>query len=164
MTTIGAHGIAARLPAGFEGRIFLRPPTVGATYPIAQFATFPIPDDVGDFGSGAVQLMGPYDVFTTLFEYGPESVGRALFARQGRPGTLTANDFSPMTLRRGLPGQSGTQWFFTEAGRPFSLYAVVGSHTLRRLLVPRVNTLIGSLSLSPAPSPVGATAARPGWN
>ena len=36
-----------------------------------------------------------------------------------------------MTLRRGLPGQSGTQWFFTEAGRPFSFYAVLGSHALR---------------------------------
>ena len=77
MATIGAHGITARLPAGFEGRIFVRPNTVGvgATYPVAQFATFPIPDDIGDFGSGAVTLMGPYDVFTTLFEYGPESVG-----------------------------------------------------------------------------------------
>ena len=54
-----------------------------------------------------------------------------------------------MTLRRGIPGQSGTQWFFTEAGRPFSFYAVLGSHALRPALVPRVNTLLTSLDAEP---------------
>ncbi len=107
VATIGAHGITARLPDGFEGRIFVRPATVGMTFPVGQFATFPIPDDIGDFGSGAVTLMGPSDVFATLFEYGPESVGTALFARQGRPTGFSEADFSPMTLRRGIPGQSG---------------------------------------------------------
>jgi hypothetical protein len=159
VATIGAHGISARLPDGFEGRIFVRPAALGVTYPVGQFATFPIPDDIGDFGGGAVTLMGPSDVFATLFEYGPESVGTALFARQGRPTALSVEDFSPMVLRRGIPGQSGTQWFFTEAGRPFSFYAVLGSHAQRPALVPHVNTLLTSLTLSPATPP-----ARPQWN
>jgi hypothetical protein len=106
--------------------------------------------------------MGPSDVFATLFEYGPESIGTALFARQGRPASFSETDFSPTTLRRGIPGQSGTQWFFTEAGRPFSFYAVLGSHALRPSLVPRVNTLFSSLTLSPAVADVPA--ARPLWN
>jgi hypothetical protein len=160
--TISAHGIVTRLPDGFEGRIFVRPATVGVTYPVGQFATFPIPDDTGDFGSGAVTLMGPSDVFATLFEYGPESLGTALFARQGRPAGFSEADFSPMTLRRGIPGQSGTQWFFTESGRPFSFYAVLGSHALRPVLVPRVNTLLSSLTLSPAVS--GLPPTSPAWN
>ena len=165
MATIAAHGITAQLPAGFEGRIFVRPPADGPTYPVAHFASFAIPDDIGDFGSGAVQLMGPSDVFVTLFEYGPESVGRALFARQGRPAAFTDSDFSPMRLRRGIPGQSGTQYFFTEGGRPFSLYAVLGSHTMRRLLVPRVNALLGCFTVSPAAATSPAIpAGRPGWN
>ncbi len=162
MATIGAHGITARLPQGFEGRIYVRPSAVGPTYPVAQFATFPIPDEVGDFGSGAVNLMGPGDVFATLFEYGPESLGTALFARQGRPAALAAADFSPTMLRRGLPGQSGTQWFFTEAGRPFSFYAVLGSHTMRHVLVPRLNQLVTALGVT-ATAP-GLPAARPLWN
>jgi hypothetical protein len=162
VATIGAHGITARLPAGFEGRIFVRPATVGVTYPVGQFATFPIPDDIGDFGSGAVTVMGPSDVFATLFEYGPESVGTALFAQQGRPPGLAETDFSPMVLRRGIPGQSGTQWFFTESGRPFSFYAVLGSHAGRPALVPRVNSLLSSLTLSPAAADL--TMARPQWN
>ena len=162
MATIGAHGITARLPSGFEGRIFVRPASVGVTYPVGQFATFPIPDDIGDFGSGAVTVMGPSDVFATLFEYGPESVGSALFAQQGRPSALAASDFSPMTLRRGIPGQAGTQWFFTESGRPFTFYAVLGSHSLRAALVPHVNTLLSSLTLSPVVT--AAPTARPRWN
>ena len=170
MATIGAHGIVAHLPSGFEGRIFVRPAGVGVTYPVGQFATFPIPDDIGDFGSGAVSLMGSSDVFATLFEYGPESVGTALFARQGRPSALSEADFSPIVLRRGIPGQSGTQWFFTEAGRPFSFYAVLGSHVQVPSLVPRVNTLLTSLAVSPASpaTPPAASSAvspaRPQWN
>ena len=168
MATIRAHGITSRLPAGFEGRIFIRPPTVGRTYPVAHFATFPIPDDVGDFGSGAVTLMGATDVFATLFEYGPESVGTALFAHHGRPTALGSAHFSPSILRRGLPGQSGTQWFFTEGGRPFSFYAVLGSHAQRRLLVPRVNAVLASLSVTPAPAaaspPTTTSGAGPRWN
>ena len=130
----------------------------GRDVPVAQFATFPLPDDVGDFGGGAVNLMGPGDVYATLFEYGPESLGKRLFARQGRPTDLWRRDFSPMTLRRGLGGQSGTQRFFTESDRPFSFYAVLGSHVLRNTLVPKVNALLASLGPQPTdvrrPSPL----------
>jgi hypothetical protein len=155
-----AHGIEAPLPSGFEGRIFVRG-TIGreVTYPVAHFATFALPADVGDFGSGAVTLMGPNDIFASLFEYGPESVGTALFSRQGMPRALTTGDFRPTVLRRGLGGQSGTQWFFTEAGRPFTLYVVLGSHLRRGALVPRANDLIGAVAIS---APTVALAAP--WN
>jgi hypothetical protein len=162
VATISAHGIVARLPDGFEGRIFVRPAAVGVTYPVGQFATFPIPDDIGDFGSGAVTLMGPSDIFATLFEYGPQSVGTALFARQGRPFSLTPADFRRTVLRRALAGQAGTQWFFTESGRCFSFYAVLGSQARGPQLVPLVNQLLSSLTLSPA-APATPVPAAP-WN
>jgi hypothetical protein len=158
-----AHGIAATLPSGFEGRIFIRPRLSGETsYPVAHFATFPLPDDVADFGGGAVTLMGANDIFAVLFEYGPESVGTQLFARQGMPRSLSTDDFRPILLRRGMGGQSGTQWFFTEAGRPFTFYAVLGSHARSGVLVPQVNGLLTTLTVSPQP-----LAASPGtapWN
>ena len=66
-----AHGIGADLPPGFEGRIFTRQGSgIEVANPVAQFATFPLPDDVGDFGGGAVNLMGNDDIFVVLFEYG----------------------------------------------------------------------------------------------
>lgn len=163
MATLQAHGIQAQLPNTFEGRIFVRPRVADEiTYPVAHFATFPLPNQVGDFGSGAVTLMGPSDIFAVLFEYGPESVGTRLFARQGMPGLLGIDDFRPNLLRRGIGGQSGTQWFFTESERPFTFYAVLGSHARRAALVPHVNSLLSNLSVSPQP-----LAAAPGtvaWN
>lgn len=159
MPNLRAHGIASNLPSGFEGRIFVRAAVEASSYPVAHFATFPLPEDVGDFGSGAVTLMGARDVFATLFEYGPESLGTRLFARQGMVRSLKPSHFRPILLRRGLGGQSGTQWFFTESGRPFTFYAVLGSHALRTSLVPRVNELLASLSVAapdrvqPGPAP-----------
>jgi hypothetical protein len=163
MAVLRAHGIEATLPTGFEGRIFIRP-AIGreVPYPVANFATFALPADVGDFGSGAVSLMGTADIFATLFEYGPESLGKPLFARQGMPRTLSSDDFRPYVLRRGLSGQSGSQWFFTEAGRPFTLYVVLGSHARRSQLVPRVNALIGTLAVAPTgPAPSAPASALP---
>jgi hypothetical protein len=158
-----AHGIAAQLPAGFEGRIFRRSHLRGeVAYPVAHFATFPLPPDVADFGGGAVTLMSPNDIFAVLFEYGPESVGKELFGRQGMPRSLSTADFRPTLLRRGLGGQSGTQWFFTEAGRPFTFYAVLGSHAQRGTLVPRVNSLLAALSVSS--QPLSANAGTAPWN
>lgn len=156
MARLDAHGIRAQLPAGFEGRIFRRPRIGGERpMPVAHFATFPLPSQVGDFGSGAVTLMGPDDAFVVLFEYGPESVGTALFARPGMPRRLEPADFRPATIRRGLGGQAGTQWFFTERGRPFTLYAVLGSHARRFSVVPRVNALLTGVAVDAAGS--GAT-------
>ena len=163
MATLQAHGIQAQLPGNFEGRIFIRPRVADEiTYPVAHFATFALPNQVGDFGSGAVTMMGPSDIFAVLFEYGPESVGTRLFARQGMPRSLGINDFRPNLLRRGIGGQSGTQWFFTESGRPFTFYSVLGSHARRSALVPRVNDLLSNLSVSPQPLPVAHGTAT--WN
>lgn len=151
MARLAHLGIVAELPKGFEGTIFRRPATPGAaTYPVAHFATFARPAGTGDFGGGATATMGPDDIFAALFEYGPESVGKALFARKGMPRTLAANRFHPYGLRRGVSGQAGTQWFFTESGRPFSLYVVLGSYTRRAAMVPRVNDLLLGIDISAA--------------
>ena len=156
MPTLGAHGIAVPLPPGFEGRIFVR----GASgdersHPVAQFATFALPPETGDFGGGAVTSMGQDDILVVLFEYGSESLGTSLFARVGMPRQLSSTDFPPYVLRRGLVGQSGTQWFFTEAGRPFTLYVVLGSHARRSQLVPLVNGLLARISVEPTLLTVG---------
>jgi hypothetical protein len=161
VATLSAHGIQAALPGGFEGRIFVRPTIAGeVSRPVAHFATFALPSVVGDFGGGAVASMRPTDIFAVLFEYGPESIGTALFQHDGLPGPLTIDHFRPTVLRRGLPGQSGTQWFFSEAGRPFTFYAVLGDHTQRGSLVPQVNALLSAITVSS----LAATAPTQPWN
>ncbi len=151
MPRLRAHGLSVTMPDGFEGRIFRRAPVAGSTtYAVVHVATFPLPDEVADFGGGAVTLMGRDDVFVVLFEYGPESIGTALFARQGIPRYLAPSDFSTTVLRRGVPGHAGTQQFFTESGRPFTLYAVVGSSARRAVTVPKVNSVLAGITVQPA--------------
>ena len=165
MATMQGHGITAALPPGFEGRIFRRQPIgIEQSFTVTQFATFVLPGEVGDFGGGAVNLMGDNDIFASLFEYGPESLGTRLFARVGIPRALSTDDFLPYVLRRGLVGQAGTQWFFTEAGRPFTLYVVLGSYARRATLLPRVNDLLFGVTVQPTGLPGLPTTREVAWN
>jgi hypothetical protein len=155
MVSLQAHGIRARLPTGFEGRIFRRPTVRDEVpRPVAHFATLPLTREVSDFGGGLVTAMQDHDIFVALFEYGPESLGQPLFAAMGMPRRLGGDHFRPYTLRRGLGGHSGTQWFFTENGRPFTLYAVLGSHARRHSLVAPVNSLLHHLEVAPPFGPL----------
>jgi hypothetical protein len=157
------HGIAGALPAGWDGRITIRndgavdsfraDSGVGAfpaqPYPVLHVANFGLPEERGDFGSGAVELMGERDVLIVLFEFGPEAVGTPLFAAEGMPRTLAASDFDPSTLRRGIRGQAGYQAFFHESGRAFCLYVVLGASAARARLVPLVNRVLATVRIDP---------------
>ena len=129
MTDVAAHGLSVSLLPGWEARIFRRQPDhpLEGTHPILHLANFTLPEERGDFGGGVTERMAGSDVFVCLFEYGPESLGKPLFAHHGMP-RLRAGRFSPASLQRTLPGQAGCQLFFTEGRRPFCLYAVVADH------------------------------------
>jgi hypothetical protein len=159
---LSAHGITTDLPAGWEGRITRRrrPVTVSARSgpgpvgspeevpePVVHLANFALPEDRGDFGSGAVDRMGPGDVFVTLFEYGPQSVGQALFAQQGIP-ALKPGMFAPRALQKTIAGQAGCQRFFAVSGRAFCLYVVLGRHREASTLVPQANTVLRATKIS----------------
>lgn len=118
------------------------------TYPIAHFANFALPPDVADYGSGAVELMTAKNLFIVLLEFGPESVGKALFARQGLPRRLLPDVFTPNQLQRTIRGQGGYQTFFTEAGRPFCLFIALGSYANRSALVREANAVLAATTIS----------------
>jgi hypothetical protein len=154
--SLSAHGLTVDLPRGFEGRIYLReepeadydspdshvemaafsprrlvhPGRVGwapeRPRPVLHLANFALPKGRGDFGTGAVEIMGHQHVFVSLLEYGPAEVGSALFASAGLP-LPRPTEFSPNALQRTLAGQAGWQRFFTVGGRPFCAYVVLGS-------------------------------------
>jgi hypothetical protein len=145
---LSAHGLTVLVPRGFEGRIYLRdaptpdydqvqaqpqpaafsprrlahPGRLGwapeRPHPIVHLANFALPPGRGDFGTGAVENMGPAHVFVALLEYGRSELGSALFAHVGLP-MPTAGQFSPNGLQRRLAGQAGWQRFFTVNDRPF---------------------------------------------
>lgn len=158
MQRLNAHGLAADLPPGWEGEIFTRSAVPDAHRasaaaagtaepPCLHAANFALPPNRGDYGSGAVEVMRTGDVFLALLEFDAVSAGTPLFAQQG-VGTVAASSFNPQRLQRTLPGQSGTQRFFTAAGRPFCLYVVLGAHADRSRLVPLANRFLEGLSIT----------------
>ena len=125
-------GVAVDLPPGWEARARSQRPSEPGSRGnlLLHAATVPLPASRGDFGSGAVELLGPDDVFVSLFEYDAQDAAKALFAAQGLP-TPRPSDFSQAVLQRTQLGHSGAQFFFTAHGRPFCLHAVLGSHSRR---------------------------------
>jgi hypothetical protein len=116
---------------------------------VVHLANFPLPENRGDYGSGAVDVMTGSDILIVLFEFGPEAVGQPLFARRGLPRNLDAARFSPNALQRTRPGQAGRQIFFTEQDRAFSLYVVLGNQRAAPILTPRANAVLRATTIGP---------------
>jgi hypothetical protein len=154
---LARHGLGVELPSGWDGRIY-RPaadePGAG-TRAILHAASFPLPERRQDYGGGAVEVMGAGDVMVMLLEFEPEAAATPLFTQQqGMPRRLPASAFGPNRLQRILPGQAGAQFFFTEAGRAWSLYVVLGSWARRAALAERASALLASVRLDQV-DPVG---------
>jgi len=160
MTVLDQSGISVALPTGWEGRIYRRPAAAAAaaatggppvrgerTNTVMHVANFPLSPDIGDYGGGAVEIMSSRDLLVVLCEFGPSSVGQPLFAAQGVP-LFTPDDFGTQSMQRVIEGQGGAQRFFTEAGRPFCLYVVLGSYARRVRTVPLINELVGAITIA----------------
>jgi hypothetical protein len=160
------HDLRCTLPAGWDGRITVRRDGAPEAFtlagghemftarpePVVHLSNFALPEERGDFGSGAVELMGARDVFMVLFEYEPAAATTALFRAKGLPRALTPDQFDPTTLRRGIAGQAGFQTFFNDAGRAFCLYVVLGSSAGRNRLVRLVNSVLMTVQIAPRTS------------
>lgn len=152
MTLLSRAGISVDVPDGWEASIdggnFQQLDSGSKQPTLMHVGSFPMPAGRGSFGSGATELMNTDDIFIVLFEYGPESAGTPLFGAEGMPRTLAPDDFDRDALQHAIPGQSGVQRFFTERGRAFCLYVVLGSHIDRAELVPRLNEVLVTVELS----------------
>lgn len=117
--------------------------------PVVHLANFALPEQRGDFGSGAVDVMTEDDVLIVLFEYGPECVGTALFRRRGIPVDLRPAMFSSSALQRTRAGQAGCQVFFTEQGRAFCCYTVLGRQSSAARVLPQANATLAATRIAP---------------
>lgn len=162
---VHAHGIAVSLPSGWDARIrwaqpaetaappALRLPGVavpsdGTTNTVTHIANFRLPERRGDYGSRAVDLMRSRHVFAALVEFDPEAAETPLFGTAGVPRVRAAR-FSPNAMQRVMPRMCGAQWFFHVSDRAFCLYAVLGSHAMRRALAAQLDGVVSRILIAP---------------
>ena len=147
MSRLSAYGTHVMLGNGWEGEIYRRHSVSPDEHcpTVLHVASFALAPSRGDFGGGALASMSARDIFVSLFEYASEDAGGALFAREGPPWPFGGDDFSPSALRVAIGNQSGLQRFFRIGGRPFCVYVVLGSHTLRHLLAGAVNDVLAGV-------------------
>lgn len=151
-----AFGLGVDPPKGWEGEIYRRVPE-GATIaalvspspptPIVHVANFALPAERGDYGGGAVEIMGSGGIFVSLLEHDPAEATMELFAGKGTPWPLVPSDFHPQQMQRPIQRQAGCQRFFSVRDRAFCLYVVIGSYRARTLLVPEVNAVLSSIEV-----------------
>jgi hypothetical protein len=142
---IAAHGIELELPHGWNGRLY----RIAGSPPILHAASFALPLQDGDFGSGATGLIPAGGAFLALKEYqaGPRLLpGVGLFASNAIPLPLTGGHFQPHALQVGRRGQAGMQHFFTASGRPFCMYAVIETGAASSASAARARDRVGQLS------------------
>ena len=123
-------------------------PMSGHVAPVLHLADIALPEGRGDYGSGAVQRLGPANVFAALVEFGSESVGTAMFSGRGWP-RLRARDLHAQAMQRPIDRMAGVQQFFVVEGRAFCLYCVVGSSVRRGVLVDRLNAALAGVRIEP---------------
>jgi hypothetical protein len=150
MSTLRGAGITVELPIGWDGGIAERAvlDDGAVRQSVTHLASFPLPEQRGDYGGGAVDRMGWTDVLIVLLEFDPDSVAQPLFALNAIPRTVRPSDFSRDALQRRIEGQGGAQFFFQEARRAFCLYVVLGSHADREDLVPVVNDVLARIHIA----------------
>lgn len=163
---LAGAGLEADVPSGWDARIYSRPLAAPEVLPGPEAspfhrrvqasggtaslhaASFALPVSDGDFGTGATSSMPAGGAFVAVLEYevgGGLRPGVGLFAARGAPVPLGRRDFDPRALLRPRPGQLGAQRFFTADGRPFCLYAVLGSEAASAGPLDELNRLLGSL-------------------
>jgi hypothetical protein len=147
---VAGEGVVVALPPGWEVRLRTQAPSgLDRTRNLVlHAATVPLPAERGDFGSGVWERLGPDDVFVALLEYDTEDADAVLFSARDLP-AVRPGDFSPAAMQQQVAGCSGAQWFFTQSGRAFCLYAVLGSHARRAAGAARVAELLSAVDLEP---------------
>jgi hypothetical protein len=144
---LSGYGITVSLPLGWNGIIYQRDPIVKdeVRRPILHGSTVDVTLDQGDFGDGLVENLASDDVFVDLVEIDPDN--ELALANPGFVRRLGGDAFAGNKLRRLILGQGGYEGFFTESGRAFCMYVVIGSIANLDALLDPINILLGSVEI-----------------
>jgi hypothetical protein len=128
MTRLSSHGIAIDVPTGWEGRMFvpdLDPPAINL--PILHLTDAVLTVERSSYAPELAARAGGTGILVALLEFDHRLADVGLYEPQGLHLPLTRDRFHPKALQFPSRVQEGHQRFFSQGGRAFCLYVVLGT-------------------------------------
>jgi len=150
MTRLSSHGIAITVPKGWEGRLFvpdLDPPAINL--PILHLTNTVLTTERSSFAPELAARAGGTGVLVALLEFDHTLADVGLYEPQGLRLPLTRDRFHEKALQFPSRVQEGHQWFFSEGGRAFCLYVVLGTGRGADRRLDEANRALASLEIRP---------------
>ncbi len=150
MGVLKGHGLAIEVPANWEGRIFvpaLPPPALNL--PILHLTDTVLPMQRSTYAPELAAQAGSKGALVALVEFEERLADRGLYAPQGLGLPLRRDRFHTRALQVPNPLQEGHQRFFSQGGRAFSLYVVLGTGPGAEWRLRVVNHALATLKVTP---------------
>jgi len=150
VTRLASHGIAIEVPKGWEGRIFvpdLDPPAINL--PILHLTDTVLTLERSSYAPELAARAGGTGTLVALLEFDHTLADVGLYAPQGLHLPLSRERFHQKALQFPSRVQEGHQRFFSQGGRAFCLYVVLGTGRGVDRRLADVNGALASLEIEP---------------
>jgi len=150
MGILKGHGLSIDVPARWEGRIFvptLPPPAINL--PILHLTDTVLPLQRSTYAPEVADRAGSSGALVALVEFEDRLADRGLYAPQGLRLPLRRESFDARALQLPNPSQEGHQRFFSQSGRAFCLYVVLGTAPGVDLRLRTLNRSLATLQVAP---------------
>jgi hypothetical protein len=153
MTRLSSRGIAITVPRGWEGRIFvpdLAPPAINL--PILHLTDTVLTTERSSYAPELAARAGGAGILVALLEFDHRLADVGLYEPQGLRLPLARERFHQKALQFPSRVQEGHQRFFSEGGRAFCLYVVLGTGPGVDRRLDQANRALASLEIRPRKS------------
>jgi hypothetical protein len=150
MTRLSSRGIAITVPRGWEGRIFvpdLAPPAINL--PILHLTDTVLTTERSSYAPELAARAGGAGILVALLEFDHRLADVGLYEPQGLRLPLARDRFHQKALQFPSRVQEGHQRFFSEGGRAFCLYVVLGTGPGVDRRLDQANRALASLEIRP---------------
>ena len=150
MGVLNGHGLSIEVPPRWEGRIFTPDlPAPALNLPILHLTDTILSMQRSTFAPELAARAGPSGALVALVEFEGRLADRGLYAAQGLALPLRRDGFDPHALQLPDPSQEGHQRFFSQGGRAFCLYVVLGIGPGADARLRTVNGALATLTVTP---------------
>jgi hypothetical protein len=150
MGILSGHGLWIEVPPRWEGRIFTPTlPAPAVNLPILHLTDTVMSMERSTYAPELAARAGGGGTLVALVEFESRLADRGLYAAQGLQLPLRRDRFEARALQLPDPAQEGHQRFFSQGGRAFCLYVVLGVGRGAEARLRTVNRALATLRVSP---------------